>query len=1110
MLRSIKKIAILLGLALIVSSSILGWTIIKNKTLNVVIIDKTVPDISYREHKGLMWVLNSLKYTHGEKKLPYRYNTDYYGFFPKENKDFEVNKLPKTLENTDFIYLADTYGVYEDEYYDDIDRGEKSKLIYGGLTEEEVETIKETMYRNGSTLVAEFNTFGSPTDINARKEMYNLLGLEWTGWIGRYFNDLSRDVEIPEWTARNFEKQYNKKWSFNGAGFVFVNEENRLIVLEEGKDTGKDGCQIEFNDKGKELFGINKSVHYNYWFDVVEPRNNGIELASYRIDLTQQGEEKLSREKLPTIFPAVIKNNNRAFTTYYFAGDFSDINKVPRFYKVLGLSKIKKYTTIDTKQSEDAFYWKVYVPMIEKILKEASTKDHKVKTTIEVDEKDGVKINAKAGNDKLQIMVNGEWEDTLIKGVNMGIAKPGYFPGETAISKDEYLRWFNYIGEMNANAIRVYTLHPPAFYEAFYEYNMTSDKPLYLFHGVWINEEELVKSQNAFEQVNETEFKQEIKNIVDVIHGNAIIKERRGHASGVYRYDISKYVIGWILGIEWDPHMVNSTNEKNSELKDYQGQYVYTKEASPFEIWLAEMIDYTVGYETEKYNWQRPMSFTNWVTTDLLSHPAEPLENEDLVSVNPNNIYAKDNLYTGLFASYHIYPYYPDFMNYEDKYLQYEDKNGVKNTYAGYLKDLIEQHKIPVLVAEFGIPASRGLTHKNVYDMNQGFNSEKKQGEIDAKLFNNIVDEGYAGGLIFTWQDEWFKRTWNTMDYDNPDRRPMWSNAQTNEQQFGLLSFDPGASLKVKIDGNIDEWEGNGSIKAYESQNQPNYHSFYDGYDEGRNLEKMFATSDERYLYLRIDYKDLGDKVDWEKMNTLIFIDSKKNQGNTTLPFNTNVKSDAGVDFIIQLNGKDNSRVLIDSYYDTFYYQYAEKLNMIPKNDYASKKDNGIYHKIELALNKGLFIPNKSQYIPFEKYETGRLMMGIGDPDSNEYNSLADFYVSEKNNTIEIRIPWLLLNVKDPSSREVMGDIWSQGISSSEITEGFHIGALTFKPDKNGEATVTGKEMNITDSLPMIKGEKIYSESLFLYSWESWDVPTYHERLKKSYYIIKDLFEKFN
>ncbi len=72
-------------------------------------------------------------------------------------------------------------------------------------------------------------------------------------------------------------------------------------------------------------------------------------------------------------------------------------------------------------------------------------------------------------------------ENVLLKGVNMGIAKPGHFPGETAITKEEYFRWFKQIGAMHANAVRVYTIHPPAFYEAFYEYNEIAEQPLYLF-----------------------------------------------------------------------------------------------------------------------------------------------------------------------------------------------------------------------------------------------------------------------------------------------------------------------------------------------------------------------------------------------------------------------------------------------------------------------------------------------------------------------------------------------------------------------------------------------------------------------------------------------------
>ncbi|KHF29943.1 hypothetical protein LR68_01422 [Anoxybacillus sp. BCO1] len=142
-------------------------------------------------------------------------------------------------------------------------------------------------------------------------------------------------------------------------------------------------------------------------------------------------------------------------------------------------------------------------------------------------------------------------------------------------------------------------------------------------------------------------------------------------------------------------------------------------------------------------------------------------------------------------------------------------------------------HRMPIVVAEFGVPSSRGMTHRNVYGMNQGFHSEQEQGVINKKLFEDIVHERMAGGFIFTWQDEWFKRTWNTMDYDNPDRRPFWSNAQTNEQQFGLLSFDPAENetMMIKVDGRKEDWAFQQIAPAFQQ--------------DGRAL---YMTSDERYV----------------------------------------------------------------------------------------------------------------------------------------------------------------------------------------------------------------------------------------------------------------------
>ena len=91
---------------------------------------------------------------------------------------------------------------------------------------------------------------------------------------------------------------------------------------------------------------------------------------------------------------------------------------------------------------------------------------------------------------------------------------------------------------MNANTIRVYTLHPPGFYNALLKYNESHENKLYVLHGVWINEEKLAESLDAFEEENQKQFQSEMKKIVDVIHGNKVVKPEIGHASGDYQSDI--------------------------------------------------------------------------------------------------------------------------------------------------------------------------------------------------------------------------------------------------------------------------------------------------------------------------------------------------------------------------------------------------------------------------------------------------------------------------------------------------------------------------------------------------------------------------------------------
>lgn len=676
-------------------------------------------------------------------------------------------------------------------------------------------------------------------------------------------------------------------------------------------------------------------------------------------------------------------------------------------------------------------------------------------------EEKGIKYNAKVESRDFFVYEKGEWNKKFLKGVNLGAAKPGHYPGELAITKGEYLRWFGYIKEMNADVIRVYTTQNPEFYEALYEFNKNSRDPLYIIQGVWVNEEDINTLMDPYvenEKIKE-EFIKDAKDLVDIFHGKAILADKPGFASGTYSYDVSPYVIGWIMGIEWDPGFVNNTNEKNPGKNIYKGDYLYTKDASPFEAFLCEVGDRVLKYEIDHYKMTRPLSFTSWPTTDMLEHSNEPFINEDIAVVNMEKITSQKTAVSGLFATYHIYPYYPDFLNYQGEYVAFKDEEGKVNTYKAYLRDLFKEHTMPVMVAEFGVPASRGKAHDSIHSgFNQGQHDEKRQGEIIIELMKDIYDEGYCGALVFTWQDEWFKRTWNTMDFDDPNGRAYWSNPQTNEQQFGLLAFDPGEEKSVAyVDGDIKDWVDDEPVIVNDEI-------------------ELFVKSDEKYVYIMAK----SDNIDFMKEKIYIPIDTKEGQGNTKWA-DSSLSFNRPADFLIEIDGRFNSRIMVDAYYDSFYYLYGHKLKMIPEVAEYTTKDSGIFNRMYHNLSREFVLPDDGRIIPFTQYESGLLTYGNGNPKAKNFNSLSDFNVGD--GFVEIRIPWQLLNVMNPADKLIMDDLYeSDGINPTSITN-------------------------------MYLGVGVVDESridMGYYGWYKWDLPTFHERLKESYFILKDEFLKFN
>src|SRR4051812_22701728 len=342
-----------------------------------------------------------------------------------------------------------------------------------------------------------------------------------------------------------------------------------------------------------------------------------------------------------------------------------------------------------------------------------------------------------------EIRVGNSWRPFYLKGVNLGVALPGHHPTEFPEDSVLYAGWLDTLAKMHANTLRLYTILPPAFYRALRGWNRSQPyRQLWLIHGVWA---ELPPRHDFADPGWEAGFQREMRSVVDLVHGNATIPARPGHAAGLYDADVSSWVLGYIIGREWEPFAVKAFDARRPS-GSYRGRYLSVQQAPAMDLWLARQCDYMLGYEVDRFNALRPIAYTSWPTLDPLNHPTEPttaeeaywrkrtgrgseskkLEYEnDAVGLDPNLVEPTPANPAGWFASYHAYPYYPDFMLLDPGYQQARSREG-PSSYFGYLRELVAHHrKIPTVIAEYGVPSSRGVAHLHPQGWSHGGHDEQ-------------------------------------------------------------------------------------------------------------------------------------------------------------------------------------------------------------------------------------------------------------------------------------------------------------------------------------------------------------------------------------------------
>jgi hypothetical protein len=354
---------LLIGLALAPG---IAWRLMPPHPLGVLVVNKTVPDTTYRGHRAFIWVLDHLKIVHPGSLAPYDAATDYAGFVPLTNRAWSVRDFPSALRADRVVYLADTYGVREG----DLDMGGSAagggRLLFGGLSMADLETLERAAGR-GVTIIAEFNTAADPTTDTVRARAEALFGFRWTGWTGR--RSVALDLDYPAWARTAWEQQSGGPWSFNGPGFLLAHRDGRVVVLS-AQDLEGVGLRFDPSPAGVAL-GMRTATAPQGWFDLVEPAGGEV-LGSYHWELTARGDSLFAAAGLPLTAAAALAHRRGASRTWYLAGDFANMARTPDWTRQRWGAALFRLLPEWWLPPGERFFWRAYLPLLTTILDQAA------------------------------------------------------------------------------------------------------------------------------------------------------------------------------------------------------------------------------------------------------------------------------------------------------------------------------------------------------------------------------------------------------------------------------------------------------------------------------------------------------------------------------------------------------------------------------------------------------------------------------------------------------------------------------------------------------------------------------------------------------------------
>ncbi|MDO4477465.1 MAG: hypothetical protein Q4B73_00320 [Lachnospiraceae bacterium] len=666
----------------------------------------------------------------------------------------------------------------------------------------------------------------------------------------------------------------------------------------------------------------------------------------------------------------------------------------------------------------------------------------------------------RATTDKVfQIQVDREWQDFEIRGIEL----------DATLNEEDYdiyVRWLTAARELNANVVSVRSLMPPDFYRALRDVNeaieakntgatdtvsvsdadneekaatdkATADETtaaipdrLYLLQNITLSDDAWAEMTDMVSGGMVRQFKKQGRLTVDAIHGN---RRNKG-----YRVDVSELLLGYVIGGQWDPDLViytnycygDSLNNGPGEHNSYINAWDNTAAVTHL---IADAMDDVVYYESNKYAWLHPMGVGNTQKTDALPHDNSWAvgTDENVAVIQTASLGAEGQMRSGIFAAYEINTGVMNNLSFDPTYARAEG-----GAVQAYMKALDEGHfYMPVLLYSATMSAARGTSGiDEVAGFDRGGIGEAGQAEGLTYMYDMAQAAGLAGTVLGQIVDAPQKSSANTF---MADHNGAWLDVQNPEGALGVIGLYP--ENGIVLDGNADEWA---DVPALIDE---------DGVE-------MKATADAAYLNLMI-------KADALKANSSAYVafDVTPHSGAKTWQAK-GLRFEADADFVLVLGGDAQGLLVGQRYYQIPDRYYAAAYDDIWYAD-APERDADDFVAIH-QYQRAEMIPLTGEAIPAVFAEAGKLAgrlvstnghttAAADEASENGAELLPEVDVCRKGDLIEVRIPWLLLNVTDPSEGMILQDIYTWGIGSESIESiGLELFVGAGQPVSAGTATL--------------------------------------------------------